>query len=645
MIRNRWIILAAFFTAACLSRIVRADAYDPPPTYYNTATGTGATLKQQLHNIIDGHTVMSYDAARTTLQVTDADPNQPGHMLTVYDRTSVDVSAINPGGPIPGWDSGTTWNREHTWPQSRGVGSSGPDSSDLFNLRPALTANNGDRGSLNFGGAFGQSQGVVTDGGQMYWYPGNADAGMIARQEFYMAVRYDGSDASTLDLELGAGNVANPSGDTDPPPQLGNLDRLLEWHYEAPPDSFERRRNQIIYDDYQHNRDPFTDHPEYVWSVFVNQANNSQVSILGTSVNADGSSTKTVDLGRVFVGSAVPAAQTFTLSKSGTDGTYYEVTSSGAATSSVAGRFNAFRTNQTDSASISVGLNTNTATSGLKTGAVTVDNLDITTGGGPGHGANDANDTFNISLTVLDHSTPSFSPASASVSLAHDFGNIAVGDTAPTFDFDVFDLFGSSSYTANMDFDSVTLSGDSSAFNTDLGTFAGSLQIGAGSSHTFASSLNVTSVGTFSATYTLMFSDEDLPGAQNKSLSLTLTGTVRLAGDYNDDGTVDAGDYLIWRRMFGQNGVAAYSGADGDGNTTVNQADYDVWRAHFGDTASSSGAGTKIAGSAVVPEPAGVWLMAAVLLLTGINRRRRVTSFCGKAVMPNPYAEAVTPKP
>ena len=28
-----------------------------------------------------------------------------------------------------------------------------------------------------------------------YWYPGDADAGMIARQQFYMAVRYDGTEA------------------------------------------------------------------------------------------------------------------------------------------------------------------------------------------------------------------------------------------------------------------------------------------------------------------------------------------------------------------------------------------------------------------------------------------------------------------
>ncbi|MEK6677108.1 MAG: ribonuclease, partial [Planctomycetota bacterium] len=34
--------------------------YDPPASYYNSATGTGLTLKSQLHNIIDDHTIRDY---------------------------------------------------------------------------------------------------------------------------------------------------------------------------------------------------------------------------------------------------------------------------------------------------------------------------------------------------------------------------------------------------------------------------------------------------------------------------------------------------------------------------------------------------------------------------------------------------------
>ncbi len=599
MTRQRRYCFCAILTAIGLfGRFSFADAYDPPANYYSSATGTGATLKQQLNDIIDNHTVLSYGAARANLQISDADPAHPGHIITVYDRTSLDVSSFNTSG-IPGWDP-NVWNREHTWPRSRGIGSSGPDDSDMFELRPALLANNGDRGDLNFGGAFGaQSWGTVNDGGQTYWYPGDADAGMIARQEFYMAVRYDGIDTSTLDLEIGTGNVSNPSGSDDAPPQLGNLTRLIEWNYAAPPDDFERRRNQIIYDQFQHNRNPFTDHPEYVWSVFVDQTNDSQIAIDGATVNADGSSTRAVDLGRVFVNGAVPSPQAFTLNKSGNDGTYFEVTTGGNATSSLSGRFNAMRTNQTDSKSISVGLNTSTTSAGLKSGTVTIDNLDITTGGGAGHGANDANDTFDVSLTVLDHSEPSFAAGSSVTLLSHDFGTIPVGMNSSEFDFDVYNLLATAGFTADMDFDSVTPSGDASAFTTDLAASAGSLVLAGGAGHTFTSSLMAMTVGTFSASYLLSFSDEDIAGALNGSITLTLTGATRLAGDYNGDLVVDAADYAVWRSTDGQS-VAVYSGADGDGNGVINSDDYDLWRANFGLSAMAAGSPLN---SSMVPEP------------------------------------------
>jgi endonuclease I len=36
---------------------------------------------------------------------------------------------------------------------------------------------------------------------------------------------------------------------------------LLRWNAGDPPDAFEQHRNQVIYDDHQHNRNPFIDHP------------------------------------------------------------------------------------------------------------------------------------------------------------------------------------------------------------------------------------------------------------------------------------------------------------------------------------------------------------------------------------------------
>jgi endonuclease I len=616
--RQRRYLAALFCAAALAAGSAWADAFDPPAGYYSAATGGGAALKSQLNSVIKtGQTSISYDALRPALQVTDADPNNPGHILLVYDRVSLNVAAINPGGPIPGWDEGLSWNREHTWPVSRGLGSEAiPDGSDLHHLRPSTPSVNTDRGNQNFGGAFGQPFGEVMDGESQFWYPGDADAGMIARSQFYMAVRYDGTDSGTINLELGVGNVPDVPGATDPPPQFGNLERMIEWHFAAPPDSFERHRHQIVYETYQHNRNPFIDHPEFVWSVFVDQANDSQISIDGGTAGGDGGSTRHVDFGRVFVGGIVPAPQTFTLNKTGDDGTFFEVKTAGAATSSLGGRYNAFRMGGPNSKSISVGLNTSTAPSGLKTGTVTVDNLDITTGAGAGHGANDANDVFDVSLAVLDHPVASYSFNVELRERVIDFGIVPLGSEPKSLasSFTNFDGFGSPDFAADIDLDSISGVGDTDMFDVDLDPFTGLEQ---GAFVAFDSLFMPNAVGQFAATFTLMLSDEDLPGEQMQTLTLSLAAEAILSGDYNRDGVVDAADYVVWRRALGEN-VTAYGGADGNGDGMIDDGDYDVWRVNFGATAAAA---ESFAISAV-PEPANL-LLATWALLVMLSSRRR----------------------
>lgn len=73
-------------------------------------------------------------------------------------------------------------------------------------------------------------------------------------------------------------------------------------------------------------------------------------------------------------------------------------------------------------------------------------------------------------------------------------------------------------------------------------------------------------------------------------------------GDYNNDGIVDTGDYVVWRHNFGLSVILPNDSTPG----TVAQSDYDVWRAHFGQTAAS-GFGSSL--SAAVPEPATVLML------------------------------------
>ncbi|MDP8204910.1 MAG: T9SS type A sorting domain-containing protein [Candidatus Tenebribacter mawsonii] len=42
----------------------------------------------------------------------------------------------------------------------------------------------------------------------------------------------------------------------------------MQWHVKDPVDEFGENRNDIIYEDYQENRNPFIDHPEYVEMIY-----------------------------------------------------------------------------------------------------------------------------------------------------------------------------------------------------------------------------------------------------------------------------------------------------------------------------------------------------------------------------------------
>jgi probable HAF family extracellular repeat protein len=93
---------------------------------------------------------------------------------------------------------------------------------------------------------------------------------------------------------------------------------------------------------------------------------------------------------------------------------------------------------------------------------------------------------------------------------------------------------------------------------------------------------------------------------------LDLPETPTLSGDYNNDATVDAADYVVCRKGLG---------------TTYTQTDYDVWRTHFGQTAGN-GAVDALSGwsasagplSGGVPEPAAWMLLLPATLATLLRR-------------------------
>ncbi len=233
--------------------------------YYTGITGTGATLKTNLHNLLrTTHlTEFSYDALWTQLQYTDEDSTNTNNILEIYTGWSIPKS-YSGGGT-------SQWNREHTWSKSHGDFSETPPAgTDLHHLRPCDATVNSAKGNKDFddGGTpytdaspyTGYSGVTGCSADPDSWEPRTVEKGDVARMILYMALRYEGTDTS-FDLEMQ---------DTTPTsgPFYGKLSTLLQWHVQDPPDGWERRRNNRI-QERQGNRNPFIDHPEFarlIWA-------------------------------------------------------------------------------------------------------------------------------------------------------------------------------------------------------------------------------------------------------------------------------------------------------------------------------------------------------------------------------------------
>ncbi|MEE1765881.1 MULTISPECIES: endonuclease I family protein [unclassified Streptomyces] len=229
-------------------------AYDA--TYYANAIGkTGTALKSSLHTIISPQTKLSYSAVWEALKVTDQDPNNTNNVKLLY-------SGISRSKTLNGGNSGN-WNREHVWAQSHGdFGTSAGPGTDLHHLRPEDVTVNAIRGNLDFdngGSSFTNSGGSLYDSNS--FEPRDAVKGDVARMILYMAVRYEGDDGwpnlEPNDLVTNGGTRFH-----------GRLSVLKAWNDEDPPDAFEERRNELIYTNYQRNRNPFIDHPEWVEAIW-----------------------------------------------------------------------------------------------------------------------------------------------------------------------------------------------------------------------------------------------------------------------------------------------------------------------------------------------------------------------------------------
>ncbi len=234
-----------------------------PEGYYESAIGkTGESLKNALHDIIDDHDELSYDTAYDALEVLDADPANSENVIGIYSRFRMDADEQ--------YHDGDGWVREHVWPQSFGnFGRTAGAGTDLHHLRAADESTNNHRRNRSFASGGdeyidrrGSHRGATQSKkgrGVWTWEPPDTVKGDVARMVLYMTTRYEG-DAGELDLEL----VEEIQRQSDNEPRLGVLSAILSWHVSDPVDDSERIRNDLIFEEYQKNRNPFIDHPEFV---------------------------------------------------------------------------------------------------------------------------------------------------------------------------------------------------------------------------------------------------------------------------------------------------------------------------------------------------------------------------------------------
>ena len=305
-----------------------------PAGYYNNAEGkTGDALKVALHNIIKGHTEVGYDGLIDAYPDTDCDAN--GKIIDIYSNKQWSPYSGQCGSYKK---EGDCWNREHTWPQSWFNEQKTPRC-DLFHVYPTDGyVNNrrssypyGEVGSASYTSGNGSKLGTCKTPGytDKVFEPIDEYKGDIARGFFYMSVRYYSEDSN-----WDSSDMTNKSVIKD-----WAMKMLLRWHEQDPVSQKEIDRNNVVYSKYQHNRNPFIDHPEYarmIWDENWTPASTYAIACATGLQHGSIAAPATASEGTTVAITATPdpgyAVDTYSVWKTGDTGTTVSVTSNGTFT-------------------------------------------------------------------------------------------------------------------------------------------------------------------------------------------------------------------------------------------------------------------------------------------------------------------------
>ncbi|MDQ1163409.1 endonuclease I/chitodextrinase [Chryseobacterium sp. SORGH_AS 447] len=280
-----------------------------PTGYYDGTAGlTGAALKTKLKQIItNGHVDHGYGGLWNGYQTTDRD----NIAMSGYenDNTILDIYSENPNGTDPytynypsgqcgSYNSeGDCYNREHVVPQSL-FNSNAPMVSDINFIRPTDGKVNGMRsnfpygkvGSASYTSQNGSKLGTSSSPGYSgtVFEPIDAFKGDIARMILYFVTRYESQLSG-----FGTGNMLG--GSSFPGLQTWELNQLLAWHAADPVSATEISRNNASYN-YQGNRNPYIDHPEYVAQIWGTPVADTQAPTAPTNLATSNPSSNSISL-------------------------------------------------------------------------------------------------------------------------------------------------------------------------------------------------------------------------------------------------------------------------------------------------------------------------------------------------------------
>jgi endonuclease I len=232
-----------------------------PENYYSNLNGlAGQDLIIALQEIISNTDLVrahSYSDVKEILKEADVNPENSNQVWLVYTeqaRSKIDFQTTS--------SSVGKWNREHTFPRSRGgfnnisadsyadgidqywqtnIDSLRHANSDAHAIRASDGPENSSRGNKHYGDYNGPTGNL------------NSFKGDVARSVLFLSLRYNG-----LDIVDGFPDTVG---------QLGDLQTILSWNDLDPVDDFEKNRNNVIYN-WQNNRNPLIDLPEivnYIW--------------------------------------------------------------------------------------------------------------------------------------------------------------------------------------------------------------------------------------------------------------------------------------------------------------------------------------------------------------------------------------------